>query len=84
MGKNSWTKADYANYWTQERREARSRKMQAMATVTHPNDPDEHTIYHVLCPAIRKNWTRSRTRKSQGKVPVVIQQIKSELFSRRK
>jgi hypothetical protein len=42
------------NAWTPARRAANA----ALWNEKRPDDPDEYTIYNVLCPEIRKGWSK--------------------------
>lgn len=37
-----------------------------------PQDPDEDTIYNVLCPQIRATWSPYETRLRQGNCPFPV------------
>lgn len=57
---------------------AKRAQMSLKYNVRNPDDPDEDTIYNVLCPLIRAGWSKceENERRVIGKrVPVVAQPI---------
>ncbi len=61
------------NKWTGERRSRQEAKYKDKL----PDDPDEHTIYNVLCPQIRATWSpyQRRMREAAKPQPVELLEI---------
>lgn len=61
------------NKWTGERR----RKQEERYLARRPEDPDEHTIYNVLCPQIRATWSPYETQIRLGAsiFPVLLEEF---------
>ena len=57
----------YSNSWWRSH-ELQEERNQAVRLATG-KDPDEHTIYNVLCPAIRAGWTAKEelSRRVEGR-----------------
>jgi hypothetical protein len=73
MTRKRWNRAKWLGMLGRDQEELHQRER-----LETGQDPDEYTIWHVLCPAIRKGWTKAmeRDRRAYGRrLAVTIQEV---------